>query len=88
MGFAVELYEYWRVHPPTHLILQAVYAKDPPRASSSNEFTESDRKDVVGLLHGPDALPAGALGVAREMPPHLVALADWAEEQLAKMKVH
>jgi len=85
MGDVAELLDYWIEFPPEHLIWRAVYLKADGHRSSRKELSESDRKDISSLLHGPDALPLGALGVAKEMPPHLVALADWADEQIAKM---
>ena len=88
MGDVADLLDYWADFPPAHFVLRAAFLKmDTPRRTKPS-MSESERKDISSLLHGPDALPPGALGVAKEMPAHLVALADWAEEQTALMSKH
>lgn len=88
MGDAVDLFEYWREHPPAHLILRAVHMKsgaEPSRGSRKTNISEADT--LQGLLEM-QSLSGPALGTQREMPQHLKELVAYAEETMSKMKLN
>jgi hypothetical protein len=90
MGDAVELHDYWREHPPTHLILGAVYAKPGSESRSSqvtsHESSATTESDTMQQFFELQQLAGHVLGQPREMPAHLKELADYAEEMVSKMR--
>jgi hypothetical protein len=97
MADAIELHDYWREFPPVHLILRAVHIKESPRRrldpsseASSQEKPLSKEETFQQLLEMQRfaAGAGGALGMQKQMPDHLKALADYADEVLAKMRTN
>jgi len=98
MGDAIELHDYWREYPPVHLILRAVHIKESPRRprldpssqASSHEKPLSQEETFQQLLEMQRfaAGAGGAMRMQKEMPDRLKALADYADEVVAKMRTN
>jgi hypothetical protein len=84
MGDVVDLYDYWRTHPPTHLILQAVHAKEPPHVTAA--ASTITHQELLQQISEAQNIAGGALGTLEKMPDRLADLASWADEQTAKLK--
>lgn len=93
MGDAVGLFDYWQRNPPVHVILRLVHMKDAgpasPRDLPADSYRSGPAPDEGETRHGIGELMGLAgpeLGTPRKMPEHLAAMADYAEEVLAKMR--
>jgi hypothetical protein len=92
MGDAVDLLDYWREYPPTHLILRAVYQKEGGKGSSSRrqaEIPADAPKEAAGetfqRMIELQMLCGSAIGPQKPMPEHIKRMADYAEEVVAKL---
>jgi hypothetical protein len=100
MGDAVALMDYWREYPPVHIILRGVHMKEGRSASNGRSVdgpshSARDQRDdgppmdesaMLHLLNAAQGLTDGQLRVGREMPAHLKAMVDYAEETNAKIR--
>lgn len=81
-----DLLDYWQEWPPAHLVLKAAFLKDTgSRRSRSAQDEEDTRAALRSLLHGPDAMPQGSIGVRAEAPAYLREVVEWADQERAKM---
>jgi len=85
MSIAVDMLDYLSDNPPAHVILKAVYSDQKTRRRGG-PVRASDAEETKAHLMEMQSVCGPALGAAKEMPPHLTELADWAEDQQAKMK--
>lgn len=95
MGDAIELHDYWREYPPVHLILRAVHIKESPRRRSigpssetSSPETPLSQKETLQQILELRRTAGPAMRMQQEMPDHLKALADYADEVCAKMNAN
>jgi hypothetical protein len=82
---AVDLLNYLSDNPPAHVILKAVYSDGKTRSRGARTISAGDAEETKAHLMEMQSVCGPALGAVKEMPPHLTQLADWAEDQQAKM---
>jgi hypothetical protein len=85
MSVAVDMLDYLSDNPPAHVILKAVYSDQKTRPRGAGKMSASDVEETKAHLVEMQSVCGPALGAVKEMPPHLTQLADWAEDQQAKM---
>jgi hypothetical protein len=75
-----DLLVYWAEEPPTHVILALRYLGQRKKPTSENQALEQ-LAQAAGLMQD-----AGVMaGAPQPMPPHLREMAEWAEQQQAKL---